>query len=164
MPPSPWIRSSVVQLFARRSTRSAARKPGTASSPRRSAGHPERRRDRTFSEARAAALAELEASDLFTAIASRIKEELRSVRQARSRQAARWRITDFLRHASGILDPDPILDPIRKALATVETPQQAIRSAGRHGTAMPVSKGSTACSRPPGPLFADIATSQHSRP
>ena len=33
-----------------------------------------------------------------------------------------------------------------------------------HHTAMPVSKGSTACSRPPGPVLADIATSQPSRP
>ena len=38
----------------------------------------------------------------------------------------RWRITNFLRHASEILDPDPILDPIRKALATVETHSKRI--------------------------------------
>ena len=59
-------------------------------------------------------------------IAWRIKEKLRWVRQAQSVQAARWRITNFLRHASEILDPDPILDPIRKALATVETHSKRI--------------------------------------
>ena len=79
-----------------------------------------------LTEAQTAALAELEASDLFTAIAWRIKEKLRWVRQAQSVQAARWRITNFLRHASEILDPDPILDPIRKALATVETHSKRI--------------------------------------
>jgi transposase len=35
-------------------------------------------------------------------------------------QAARWRLTNFLRHAKDLLDPDPLLDPIRKAIATVE--------------------------------------------
>ena len=66
-------------------------------------------------------MAELEASDLFTAIAWRIQQKLRWVRQAQSIRAARWRITNFLRHASELLDPDPILDPVRRALATVGT-------------------------------------------
>ena len=72
-----------------------------------------KRADGRLTEAQAAALAELEASDLFTAIAWRIKEKLRWVRQAQSVQAARWRITNFLRHASEILDPrsDPRSDP-----------------------------------------------------
>jgi transposase len=70
-------------------------------------------------------LAELEASDLFTAIAWRIKEKLRWVRQAQSVQAARWRLTNFLRHANDMLDPDPLLDPVRKAIGTVELTQQA---------------------------------------
>ena len=80
-----------------------------------------KRADGRLTEAQVTALAELEASDLFTAVAWRIKEKLRWVRQAQSIQAARWRITNFLRHASELLDPDPILDPVRRALATVET-------------------------------------------
>lgn len=79
-----------------------------------------KRADGKLTEAQAAALAELEASDLFTAIAWRIKEKLRWVRQAASPQAARWRLTHFLQHAAELLDPDPILDPVRKAIATVE--------------------------------------------
>lgn len=79
-----------------------------------------KRADGKLTEAQAAALAELEASDLFTAIAWRIKEKLRWVRQATSPQAARWRLTHFLQHAADLLDPDPILDPVRKAIATVE--------------------------------------------
>jgi len=80
-----------------------------------------KRADGRLSDAQAKALAELEAGDLFTAIAWRIKEKLRWVRQAQSAQAARWRITHFLRHAKDLLDPDPILNPVRKAIATVET-------------------------------------------
>lgn len=78
-----------------------------------------KRADGPLTTAQAEALAELEASALFTAIAWRIKEKLRWVRKAESPQAARWRVTSFLRHAADRLDPDPILDPIRKALATV---------------------------------------------
>jgi transposase len=85
-----------------------------------------KRADGRLTEAQVSALAELEASDLFTAVAWRIKEKLRWVRQAQSSQAARWRITNFLRHASELLDPDPILDPVRRALATVETHSKRI--------------------------------------
>jgi len=85
-----------------------------------------KRADGRLTEAQVTALAELEASDLFTAVAWRIKEKLRWVRQAQSIQAARWRITNFLRHASELLDPDPILDPVRRALATVETQSKRI--------------------------------------
>ena len=76
-------------------------------------------RNSHLTEAQVAALAELEASDLFTAIAWRIKEKLRWVRQAQSVQAARWRLTNFLRHANDLLDPHPLLDPVRKAIGTV---------------------------------------------
>jgi len=85
-----------------------------------------KRADGRLTEGQVAALAELEASDLFTAIAWRIKEKLRWVRQAQSVQAARWRLTNFLRHANELLDPDPLLDPVRKAIATVETHSKRI--------------------------------------
>ena len=71
-------------------------------------------------------MAELEASDLFTAIAWRIKAKLRWVRQAQSVQAARWRLTNFLRHAAELLDPDPRLDPLRTAIGTVEAHSKRI--------------------------------------
>jgi transposase len=96
-----------------------------------------KRADGRLTEAQAAALAELEASDLFTAIAWRIKEKLRWVRQAHSAQAARWRLTNFLRHAGQLLDPAPLLDPVRKALATVEAQSTRIlqRWASSHSNA-----------------------------
>jgi transposase len=79
-----------------------------------------KRADGRLTEAQAEALAELEASDLFTAIAWRIKEMLRWIRKADSVQAARWRITHFLRHARQCLDETPILGPVRQALAAFE--------------------------------------------
>jgi transposase len=68
-------------------------------------------------------LAKLEASDLFTAIAWRIKEKLRWIRQAQSVQAARWRTSCATNEQ---LDPDPLLDRVRKAIATVEAQSKRI--------------------------------------
>jgi transposase len=77
-----------------------------------------KRADGRLTNAQADALAELQASALLTAIAWRIKEMLCWIRKAESVQAARWRITHFLRHASQLLADDPILDPVRKALTS----------------------------------------------
>ena len=82
--------------------------------------------DGKMTEAQAEALAELEASDLLTAIAWRLKEKLRWVRKADTVQAARWRITNFLRHAREVIGDNTILDPVRKALGTVEHHRQRI--------------------------------------
>ena len=79
-----------------------------------------KRADGRLTNAQADALAELETSHLFTAIAWRIKEMLRWIRQADGIQAARWRITHFLRHASQLLADEAILAPVRKALASFE--------------------------------------------
>jgi transposase len=68
----------------------------------------------------AAALAELEAGDFLTAAAWRIKEKLRWVRRAASLQAARWRLTCFLRHAREQVAEEPLLDAVARALDTVE--------------------------------------------
>jgi transposase len=68
----------------------------------------------------AVALAELEATDLFTATAWRIKEKLRWIRNAETVQAARWRITAFIRHARSRLAGEVLLEPVRKALKTFE--------------------------------------------
>jgi transposase len=68
----------------------------------------------------AVALAELEATDLFTATAWRIKEKLRWIRNAETVQAARWRITAFIRHARNRLAGEVLLEPVRKALKTFE--------------------------------------------
>jgi transposase len=67
-----------------------------------------------------AALAELEATDLFTATAWRIKEKLRWIRDAETIQAARWRITNFIRHARSCLADEALLEPVRSALKTFE--------------------------------------------
>ena len=64
------------------------------------------------------ALAELETGGFATAAAYRAKEMLRWIRQATSPQAARWRITRFINHIGLTLDPQPRLEPVRRALRT----------------------------------------------
>jgi transposase len=97
-----------------------------------------------------ATLVELEAGDFFTAEAWRIKEKLRWVRAAEMRQAAKWRMTHFLRH------------PVRRSMmircsrncATRSRPltnnKNASWNAGHQPTAMPAWKPSTASSKQPG--------------
>ena len=97
----------------------------------------------------AAALAELEATDLFTATAWRIKEKLRWIRNADSVRAARWRITSFIRHARQCIAGEAVLEPVRKALETFEKHLERIlqRWSSTHSNAR--IEASTACSRPP---------------
>jgi transposase len=76
--------------------------------------------DGRLTDKQAAALAELEATDLFTATAWRIKEKLRWIRKAETRRAARWRITAFIRHARNRLAGQALLEPLAKALETFE--------------------------------------------
>jgi transposase len=76
--------------------------------------------DGKLTSKQAAALAELEATDLFTATAWRIKEKLRWIRNAETVQAARWRITRFIRHAREGIAGQALLEPVRKALETFE--------------------------------------------
>ncbi len=73
-----------------------------------------------------AALAELEAGDFLTAQAWRIKEKLRWVRAAETRQAAKWRITHFLRHARQHIGDNPVFEKLRKAVETVDKHQDRI--------------------------------------
>ncbi|WP_141721061.1 transposase, partial [Desulfoplanes formicivorans] len=50
----------------------------------------------------------------------RVKELLRWIRRAESRQAAKWRITHFLKHATEYTADCPLLEPVRNALASFE--------------------------------------------
>lgn len=65
---------------------------------------------------RPVALAELGTGGFATAMAYRAKEMLRWIRQARTPQAARWRITRFIKHIGLDLDAGPLLHPLRRAL------------------------------------------------
>lgn len=66
------------------------------------------------------ALQELVESGFATARAFRVKELLRWFRKAETSQAAKWRATRFVRHAQEYVEEDPLLEPVRKALATFE--------------------------------------------
>ena len=73
-----------------------------------------------------AALCELEAGDFLTAQAWRIKERLRWVRAAETSQAARWRLSHFLRHARERIGDNPVFEKLRKAVDTAEKHQERI--------------------------------------
>jgi transposase len=45
---------------------------------------------------------------------------LRWIHRAESRQAAKWRITHFLKHATEYTADCPLLEPVRNALASFE--------------------------------------------
>ncbi|WP_419593247.1 ISL3 family transposase [Thiolapillus sp.] len=66
------------------------------------------------------ALAELLDQGLDTATAWRIKERLDWIRLAKTPRAARWRITRFIGYAREIIGDSELLEPVRKALATLE--------------------------------------------
>lgn len=65
------------------------------------------------------AMAELLRQGLDTATAWRIKERLRWIREAKSPQAAKWRITRFLNYAHELAGESVLLEPIRKSLETL---------------------------------------------
>ncbi|WP_419633014.1 ISL3 family transposase [Thiolapillus sp.] len=66
------------------------------------------------------ALAELLEQGLDTATAWRIKERLRWIRLAKTPQAAKWRITRFISYTRELIGESPFLEPVRKALVTLE--------------------------------------------
>ncbi len=75
-------------------------------------------RDRTVGQEEA--LRELVEGGYATAKAYRVKELLRWIRKAETKRAAQWRVTSFLRHAAEYAGESPLLEPVRKALATFE--------------------------------------------
>jgi len=87
------------------------------------------KRPEALTEQQRQALDELETGGFATAEAYRAKEMLRWVREAATAQAARWRLTHFLKHIDERLDqlggdagPDKaasMLDPVRDAVETV---------------------------------------------
>ena len=85
--------------------------------------------EKAKTEAQEEALWELENSDFATATAYRLKELLRWIRHAASPQAAKWRITHFIRHAEEQIGDNPLLEPVRTSLNTLKA--QAHRIARR---------------------------------
>jgi transposase len=80
----------------------------------------------TLTDKQVKALMELEAGDFLTAVAWRIKEKLRWVRQAENPAAARWRLDHFLRHAYQQIAGKKPLTIVHKALETVERHSERI--------------------------------------
>lgn len=94
-------------------------------------------KERNLTEKQEVALAELEAGGMLTAVAWRIKEMLRWVRVAPTPQAARWRLSHFLRHARDKVGLGPLLAPVLSAIETVEKHRDRIlrRWASTHSNA-----------------------------
>ena len=65
-------------------------------------------------------LAQLEEYAQDTARAWRIKEMLRWINEASTSQGAKWRLTNFLNFASELVNGNPNLKPVKKALETVK--------------------------------------------
>ena len=67
-----------------------------------------------------AALQHLIDAGTHTAVAWQVKEKLSWIRLAKTPQAARWRITNFIKCARSLIGDDRIFEPMRKAIATLE--------------------------------------------
>lgn len=65
-------------------------------------------------------LSDIENFAQYTCKAWSIKEKLRWINQAEWLQGAKWRITYFLNYAYSLLDDNPILRPVYKALETLQ--------------------------------------------
>ena len=65
------------------------------------------------------ALADLLEQGFDTATAWQIKERLKWIREAKTPQAARWRITRFVNYAKEMIGDSQLLEPVAKALETL---------------------------------------------
>ena len=79
-----------------------------------------------MTDKQAQALLDLEQYDLETAKAWRVKEKLRWIREAKTTQAARWRLTNFIKFTLDEIGGSDALEPVRKALATLEKHSERI--------------------------------------
>ncbi len=82
--------------------------------------------DNNLTDAQIDAIAELEAADLCTAKAWRIREMLRWVNKAGSLGAAKWRMGYFINYARELVSNNPTLNPVTKALNTLDRHKQRV--------------------------------------
>jgi transposase len=82
--------------------------------------------DKGLTESQIDAIVELEVADLCTAKAWRIRETLRWVNKAASLRAAKWRMGYFINYAKEQVEQSPLLQPVLKALETLERHKQRV--------------------------------------
>lgn len=82
--------------------------------------------DKGLTDSQVDAIVELEVSDLCTAKAWRIREMLRWVNKAESLRAAKWRMTYFINYAQELIQDNPLLSPVAKALKTLDSHKQRV--------------------------------------
>jgi transposase len=118
----------VVQLFSKAVDEVRRKEAKEVAMPRATRWATLKAAESRLTEKQIDALAELEAMELKTAEAWRIKELLRWVRRAATIRAARWRLTWFLNLARELCNGEELLAPVRKALRTVEKYREEIVS------------------------------------
>lgn len=104
------------------------------------------------------ALLELVEQGFPTAKGYRVKELLRWVRRAESKQAAKWRITHFLKHATEYAANCPLLEPVRGSLANFERRLPQILHRWHSLNTNARLECSMACSKQRGPEPGDTGT------
>ena len=82
--------------------------------------------DKGLTESQIDAIVELEVADLCTAKAWRIRETLRWVNKAASLRAAKWRMSYFINYTKEQVEQSPLLQPVLKALETLERHKQRV--------------------------------------
>jgi len=82
--------------------------------------------DKGLTDSQIEAIVELEAANLQTAKAWRIRETLRWVNGAPSLRAAKWRMTYFINYAKELASESPLMLPVVKALETLERHKERV--------------------------------------
>ena len=121
----------VVQLFTKAVDEVRRAEAKQMSMPKTSRWAVLKNADGKLTERQIEAIAELAALDMHTATAWRVKEALRWIRKATSEQAAKWRLSSFLKFARELIGREPALGPVRKAINTVVKHRDAIVSRWR---------------------------------
>ena len=116
----------VVQLFSKAVDEVRRKEAKETSMPKATKWATLKAAESKLTENQINALAELDALDLQTAEAWRIKELLRWVRRAPSLRAAKCRLTWFLNITKDLCNGKKFLAPVRKALRTVEKHRESI--------------------------------------
>lgn len=82
--------------------------------------------DGKLTDSQVEAIAELESANLATAKAWRLKESVRWINNAPTLRAAKWRTTYFINYAKAQIQGNDLLEPMRKALETLERHKERV--------------------------------------
>jgi transposase len=116
----------VVQLFTKAVDEVRRTEAKQISMPKTSRWAVLKNADGRLTDRQVEAIAELAAMNLHTSTAWRVKEALRWIRRAATEQAAKWRLSSFLKFARELIGKEATLAPVHKAVNAVEKHRDAI--------------------------------------